>query len=155
MQVHVDRGGERYGPYSIEDVNAHLANGTLLPTDQAWQDGMPNWVPITQIPGVTTPGGAAALPPSPAPADGSACPHCQAPLEAGQVICWGCGAQLRPKGTYDEGDMLIGLAAFGAKAAEEEIAAGKGSSKKSLFISIAVVAVIGLAVALYFLFFNK
>ena len=37
MQVHVDRGGERYGPYSLEDVNAYLTNGTLLPTDQAWQ----------------------------------------------------------------------------------------------------------------------
>ena len=65
MQVHVDRGGERYGPYSLEDVNAYLANGTLLSTDQAWQDGMPDWVPITQIPGVTVPGGAAA-PPTPA-----------------------------------------------------------------------------------------
>ena len=50
MQVHVDRGGQRYGPYSLEEVNAYLANGTLLPTDQAWQDGMAEWVPIGQIP---------------------------------------------------------------------------------------------------------
>ncbi len=37
MQVHVDRGGERYGPYSLEKVNAYMTNGTLLPTDLAWQ----------------------------------------------------------------------------------------------------------------------
>jgi len=76
MQVHVDRGGERFGPYNLEDVNAYLTNGTLLPTDQAWQDGMADWVPITQIPGVTAPGGAAAPPPPPTPAAGSACPQC-------------------------------------------------------------------------------
>lgn len=47
MQIHIDRGGERYGPYSIEEVNAYLANGTLLPTDQAWQDGMADWVALS------------------------------------------------------------------------------------------------------------
>ena len=132
MQVHVDRGGERYGPYSLEDVNAYLANGTLLPTDQAWQDGMPDWVPITQIPGVTAPGGAAAPPPLPAPAAGSACPQCQAQVEADQVVCMGCGTRLQ-----------------GAPIA------AKGGSKKALFISLGVAGVIGLAVGSYFLFFNK
>ena len=129
MQVHVDRGGERYGPYSLEDVNAYLTNGTLLPTDQAWQDGMPDWVPITQIPGVTMPGGAAA---PPAPAAGAACPQCQAPVDATQVICMGCGTRL-----------------------QGETAAAKGGSKKALFISLGVAGVIGLAVGSYFLFFNK
>ena len=129
MQVHVDRGGERYGPYSLEDVNAYLTNGTLLPTDQAWQDGMPDWVPITQIPGVTMPGEAAA---PPAPAAGAACPQCQAPVDATQVICMGCGTRL-----------------------QGETAAAKGGSKKALFISLGVAGVIGLAVGSYFLFFNK
>ncbi len=132
MQVHVDRGGERFGPYNLEDVNAYLTNGTLLPTDQAWQDGMPDWVPITQIPGVTAPGGAAAPPPPPTPAAGAACPQCQAPVEASQVICMGCGTQLQ-----------------GAPVA------AKGGSKKALFISLGVAGVIGLAVGSYFLFFNK
>ena len=62
MQVHIDRNGERYGPYSIEDINAYLANGTLLPTDLAWQDGMTDWLPVSQISGVVIPGGSA--PPS-------------------------------------------------------------------------------------------
>ncbi len=62
MQIYIDRGGERYGPYGIEDVNTYLANGTLLPTDLAWQDGMTDWVPISQIPGVVMPEGSAAIP---------------------------------------------------------------------------------------------
>ena len=62
MQVHIDRNGERYGPYSIEDINAYLANGTLLPTDLAWQDGMTDWLPVSQISGVVMSGGSVATP---------------------------------------------------------------------------------------------
>ena len=99
MQVYVDRGGERYGPYSLEEVNACLANGTLLPTDQAWQDGMAGWVPIGQIRGVTMAGD----PPSPqTPATGAACPQCQAPVEANQVICMGCGNRLKFEDPRDQ-----------------------------------------------------
>ena len=57
VKVHIDRNGERYGPYSIEDINAYLANGTLLPTDLACQDGMDEWVPVSQISGVVMAGG--------------------------------------------------------------------------------------------------
>ena len=60
MQVHIDRNGERYGPYSIEEINAYLANGTLLPTNLAWQDGMTDWLPVNQISGVVMPGGSVA-----------------------------------------------------------------------------------------------
>ena len=62
MQVHIDRNGERYGPYNIEDINAYLASGTLLPTDLAWQDGMTDWLPISQIPSVIMPGGSVPAP---------------------------------------------------------------------------------------------
>ena len=49
MQIHINRGGDQSGPYSIEEVKAYLANGTLLPKDLAWQDGMTDWVPISQL----------------------------------------------------------------------------------------------------------
>ena len=52
MQVHIDRNGERYGPYSIEDINTYLANGTLLSTDLAWHEGLSGWVPLSQVSGV-------------------------------------------------------------------------------------------------------
>ena len=63
MQIYISRDGEQNGPYGIEDINACLENGTLLPTDLACQDGMTEWVPISQIPGVTMHGD-----PVPAPA---------------------------------------------------------------------------------------
>ena len=68
MQVHIDRGGERVGPYSVEQINAHLADGSILPSDLGWTDGMADWVPVTQVPGVTT-ADAAAPPPPPAVPD--------------------------------------------------------------------------------------
>ena len=56
MQIYISRDGEQNGPYGIEDVNAYLEDGTLLPTDLACQDGMTEWVPISQIPGVAISG---------------------------------------------------------------------------------------------------
>tara|TARA_B100001971_G_scaffold213785_1_gene248257 strand:- start:606 stop:1739 length:1134 start_codon:yes stop_codon:yes gene_type:complete len=100
MQVHIDRGGQRFGPYTIEQVNAHLADGSLLPSDLGWTDGMADWVPITQVSGVTT---AEAATPPPPPAEpsappaipGSTCPQCQAEVTADQVVCMSCGTNLQ------------------------------------------------------------
>ena len=51
---------QQFGPYTIEDINTYLAQGTLLPTDQAWYEGAANWMPITEVPGVVH--GAAPVP---------------------------------------------------------------------------------------------
>ena len=112
MQVHIDRGGERFGPYSLEEINAYLANGTLLHADKAWQGGMTDWVPISQIPGVTMAGGSTPTPSSATPDAGAICPQCQAPVEASQVICMGCGTRLRGDPTTPKGSkkkLLIGI----------------------------------------------
>jgi len=58
MMIHVMRDGQQFGPYTLEDVNAYLAQGTLLPTDQAWYEGAPDWMLLTQVPGVLSPGAA-------------------------------------------------------------------------------------------------
>ena len=98
MLVHINRGSERYGPFSLEEVNAYLANGTLLSTDQAWQDGMTEWIPITQIPGVAKHGGdAVSTSPAALPAARATCPECQSPVEGDQVICMECGKRLKLK----------------------------------------------------------
>ena len=67
MQIHVDRGGQRFGPYSLEDVNRYLTDGTLLPSDLGWHDGMADWKPLTQVSGVVAGGGAPTPPGPPAP----------------------------------------------------------------------------------------
>jgi uncharacterized RDD family membrane protein YckC len=58
MQIYVTREGQRTGPYSLEEVNRHLATGTLRPIDQAWSEGFPGWKPVLSFPGVIMPGGA-------------------------------------------------------------------------------------------------
>ena len=57
MLIHIHRNGEQFGPYTLEDLNSYLAQGALLPTDQAWWEGGPGWVSMDQVPGVLLPGG--------------------------------------------------------------------------------------------------
>ena len=59
MMIHVMRDGQQFGPYTLEDVNAYLAQGTLLPADQAWYEGATDWMLLTQVPGVLSPGAVA------------------------------------------------------------------------------------------------
>ena len=49
MQIFISRDGEQAGPYSVEDVNACLKDGTLLPSDLACQEGMEEWVPLSEM----------------------------------------------------------------------------------------------------------
>ncbi len=59
MLIHVNRDGEQFGPYTVEDLNAYLAQGSILPTDQAWYEGAAGWMPMDQVPGVVLLGAAA------------------------------------------------------------------------------------------------
>ena len=47
MQIHILRGSEQLGPYSVEEIKASLANGQLAPTDLGWSEGMPEWAPLS------------------------------------------------------------------------------------------------------------
>src|SRR5205807_6932466 len=62
MQIHVARDGHRMGPFSLEEVNRQLAAGSLGLSDLAWYEGIPNWIALSQLPGVaaaaTIPGAA-------------------------------------------------------------------------------------------------
>ena len=116
MQIHIDRQGERFGPYSLDEVNQYLAAGNVLPTDLGWHDGMADWVPVTEIGGVEA--GAGGTPPPPTPGGGevaSTCPQCAGPVEVGQVVCTGCGHHLQalPVKTKSNKGLVIGLAAGG------------------------------------------
>jgi len=52
MMIHISRDGEQFGPYTLEDANAYLVQASLLPTDRAWYEGAPDWMPLTQVPGI-------------------------------------------------------------------------------------------------------
>jgi hypothetical protein len=49
MQIHITRGEESSGPYTLEQVQDYLAQGILLPDDLAWHEGLDNWVPLAQL----------------------------------------------------------------------------------------------------------
>jgi hypothetical protein len=52
MLYHVTRGGQTYGPYTLEDLKKYVASGNVLPTDLAKSDNMPDWVPVSQVLGM-------------------------------------------------------------------------------------------------------
>ena len=145
MQVHIDRGGQRFGPYTIEQVNTHLAEGSILSSDLGWSDGMTDWLPITQVPGITfveaapppTPSDLPSLPKSPT-AENSTCPSCQAPISNGQVVCMGCGTNLQN----------------GQNPALQTTAQSAGN-KKLLIGAGAGVGILALAAAGYFVIYPK
>jgi uncharacterized RDD family membrane protein YckC len=71
MQIHIARDGQRMGPFPLEEVNRQLAAGSLQLSDLAWYEGIPNWVSLSQVPGIGAPGvmagpGISATPQSPA-----------------------------------------------------------------------------------------
>ena len=60
MEIYIKRGGERIGPYSLEEVNRGLASGSLNPSELAWHEMSPGWKPLFSIAGVILPGAASA-----------------------------------------------------------------------------------------------
>ena len=60
MQIHIHRDGQDFGPYTLEQVNQYLIDGSVVASDMAWYDGAPDWIPLPKVPGVVIPAGAAA-----------------------------------------------------------------------------------------------
>lgn len=67
--IHVARGGTNMGSFPLEEIREGLRTGRFLPTDVAWEEGMPDWRPLAQVmaekPGAGTTE-ASAVPVSPA-----------------------------------------------------------------------------------------
>jgi hypothetical protein len=62
VQYLINRDGRQFGPYPLEDLRRYLIQGSVLLTDLAWTQGMPTWVPVSQILGIPAP---SAAPPPP------------------------------------------------------------------------------------------
>ena len=43
MMIHILRDDQQFGPYTIEDLNSYLVEGSILPTDHAWYEGSYYW----------------------------------------------------------------------------------------------------------------
>ena len=49
MEYFVKRGEERFGPYSLSDLQNYVQSGNVLHADLAQSEGMTDWVPVSQV----------------------------------------------------------------------------------------------------------
>ncbi len=68
-QIYITRDDQQFGPYSIHEINAHLNSRELLDSDLAWYDGLPAWVPLSNVNGIILPNT------PPLPPTGGGCPN--------------------------------------------------------------------------------
>lgn len=63
----IDRDGERFGPYTLQELSEYALQNRIFRTDLAWRRGMPNWLRLdAALPGLTFPPAAPIAPPLPA-----------------------------------------------------------------------------------------
>jgi hypothetical protein len=57
MQIYLAQpGGQKQGPYTLDQVRQDLANGKYRDSDfWAYHEGLPNWIPLHSLPGVHQP----------------------------------------------------------------------------------------------------
>jgi hypothetical protein len=80
MQIYLSKpGGQREGPYTLEQIVQDLAANKYRDTDcWAWHEGMPEWVPLYLLPGISKDADSApASPPVSEPEKESAAPSPQ------------------------------------------------------------------------------
>jgi hypothetical protein len=52
MTLHIARGDQRFGPYTLAEAQGLINSGTLRATDLAWYEGIAGWIPLHQVPGM-------------------------------------------------------------------------------------------------------
>jgi hypothetical protein len=63
MQLYVAKNNQQHGPYSVAELQQHLASGTFNLADLGWQPGLAGWQPLNTFPDLTA--GAPQPPPIP------------------------------------------------------------------------------------------
>ena len=49
MQIFITRGEDSNGPFTLEQVQDCLDQGTLLPDDLAYHEGLEDWIPLSEL----------------------------------------------------------------------------------------------------------
>jgi hypothetical protein len=52
MQIYISKGGQRYGPYSVEELKEQLDSNVFQPGDFASSDDGHSWAPIGTVAGI-------------------------------------------------------------------------------------------------------
>ncbi len=53
MKVYLAINQEKHGPYTVEDVNGMLGAGQITASTLAWHSGQPEWLPVSNIAGIS------------------------------------------------------------------------------------------------------
>jgi hypothetical protein len=119
MQIYVGKNGQQLGPFSLEEINRKLADGTFAGTDLAWYEGAAGWAPLSGVTGVVIPSITPTLTPippaapAPTPVQPAPTPAAAAPLRSNTPIVQPATA---PKGGYKTLSLvswvLLGLTFF-------------------------------------------
>ena len=54
MQIYVNKAGQQFGPYTMEELQQYLQQGHFTAQDFVFYDGCQEWVAIAQVPGSHT-----------------------------------------------------------------------------------------------------
>lgn len=49
MDYHIQRGDQKFGPYTLTELQEYFQSGRILAGDLAQSEGMTDWVPVSQI----------------------------------------------------------------------------------------------------------
>jgi uncharacterized RDD family membrane protein YckC len=63
MQLYIAKEGKKTGPFSEDHVRSMLTGGLLTMADLCWHEGLPAWLPLSQVLGSAA-GGPPPLPPA-------------------------------------------------------------------------------------------
>jgi hypothetical protein len=77
VQYHYSRGGQSFGPVSVEQLRQLASAGQISATDLVWRDGLAEWVPAGRLKGLFAHAG------SPAEGQSAAAASAAAPAAAG------------------------------------------------------------------------
>src|SRR5689334_17838529 len=48
MEYQIQRGDQKFGPYTLAELQQYVQEGRVLLTDLAQSEGMTDWVPVSQ-----------------------------------------------------------------------------------------------------------
>jgi len=54
MTLYITKNGQRLGPFTTVEVQSMITAGTLNSADWAWYEGLTDWIPLNQVPGIAT-----------------------------------------------------------------------------------------------------
>ncbi len=49
VEIYIGKNGDVFGKYEITDLIEAIADGRVLPSDEAWYPGLKQWEPVCEV----------------------------------------------------------------------------------------------------------